>query len=257
MATQGDEMLVGERAEPVLSIGPSLSDQAYRALRKMITGGQLQRGERITERALGEQLGVSATPIREAFRRLEHERLIERLDGRNVTVVNPTGEDLEKLNLIQSALRGLAARLAAQSATDEELQRIRAVYEESRAPVSRVTRPDPLQRVANTQSFHDLIDLAAHSPVLVDMISTTTAFDLGERVQPVETLRERYPAGVGLDEHHAILAAITARDGECAEQLMRTHISRTGVFFLGLRTSQDVASASSDVDAAVPTVKGT
>ena len=225
---------------PQLSTGPSLSDQAYRALREMIVDGKLAAGERITERALGDLLGVSPTPIREAFRRLEHERLIERLDGRTVTVAAPSHDDLRKVNLIQAALRGVAARLAAEAGTDAELAAIRAAHERSRHRL-RAAETSAAGPIATTRGLHELIDRAAHSPLLSDMIATATAFDLAERIRAVETLREHYPT-TGLDEHDEIVSAILARDGESAEQLMRAHLTRTGDFFLALRTGTAVAS---------------
>lgn len=231
-------MTVDRSTSDMLVTSPSLSDQAYRAIRRMITDGDIHWGERITERALGERLGVSATPVREAFRRLEHERLIERRDGRNVTVVDPEASDLAKLNAIQAALRGVAARLAAEHASDEELDAIRESYELSRTQRESAD-PSPRKRISVTRQFHGLIDSAAHSAVLLDMIATTTAFDLNERVRAVETLKERYPAGIGLDEHHEILTALLARDGEKAERLMRAHLTRTGAFFTALREVVD------------------
>jgi DNA-binding GntR family transcriptional regulator len=222
-------------ATPQLVTGPSLADQAYWAVREMITTGALRRGQRITERALGDQLGVSATPIREAFRRLEHERLIERLDGRSVTVSDPSHEDLAARNLIQAALRGVAARLAATAATDQELAEIQAAYAESRNPRAARTRAAVGDRIVTTRQFHELIDRAAHSPLLVDMIATAAAFDLEERVRAAETLGHDYPAELGLDEHGELLDALVARNADRAEKLMRAHIERTGALFLSVR----------------------
>jgi DNA-binding GntR family transcriptional regulator len=216
-----------------LSTGPTLSDQAYSALRQMIVDGRLSAGERVTERALGGLLGVSPTPIREALRRLEQERLIERRDKRDVRVASPSPVDLRKLNLIQAALRGVAARLAAEYGTDEELAAILAAQQRSQDPVRR-TKASPSAQVATTRGLHELIDRAAHNAVLSDMIATTTAFDLAERVRAAETLRRDYPA-TGIDEHAEIVDALVARDGERAEHLMRAHLIRTGEFFLTLR----------------------
>lgn len=232
MAAESSE--AGETRSPMLTAGPSLGDQAYRVLRRMITDGELEWGQRITERALGERLGVSATPVREAFRRLEHERLIERVDRRTVSVVSPSDEDLARLNLIQAALRGVAARLAAESATDEELAEIRRAHEETLADRDVKTPATPAERVSRTRRLHAVIDRAAHSDVLLDMIATATAFDLSERVQAAETLRKRYPLQ-GYEEHGDIVAAILQRDGDKAERLMRAHITRTSDFFTELR----------------------
>jgi DNA-binding GntR family transcriptional regulator len=226
--------------EAQLSTGPTLSDQAHSALRQMIVDGRLSAGERITERALGDLLGVSPTPIREALRRLEQERLIERPDKRNVRVAAPGLEDLRKLNLIQAALRGVAARLAAEQGTDEELAAILVAQQRSQDPVRR-SKASPTAQVATTRGLHELIDRAAHSDLLSDMIGTTTAFDLAERVRVAESLRQNYPS-TGIDEHAKIVDALVARDGERAEQLMRAHLIRTGDFFLGLReAARDVA----------------
>jgi DNA-binding GntR family transcriptional regulator len=225
-----------------LHTGPSLSNQAYRAVRRMIVDGTLAPGERVTERSLGDALGVSPTPVREAFRRLEQERLIERRDGRIVTVAAPGIDDLRKLNLIQAALRGVAARLAAEGGTDDEFAAIRATHGRSQDP-SRRAKSSPSARIATTRGLHELIDRAAHSALLSDMIATTTAFDIAERVRAAETLRERYPT-TGLEEHAAIVEAITARHGERAENLMRAHLTRTGEFFLALRSRNGTTSTA-------------
>src|ERR1700730_2568284 len=103
-----------------LTTGPTLSDQAYRALREDITTGALQPGQRLTERSLAEHLGVSPTPVREALQRLEHERLIERDAVRAIRVADPSVARLHELSLIEAALRGVAARLAAERATAAE-----------------------------------------------------------------------------------------------------------------------------------------
>jgi DNA-binding GntR family transcriptional regulator len=78
------------RQQRALSTGPTLADQAYRALREDIIEGRLQPGERITERQLAERLGVSPTPVREALGRLEHEQLIERSGMRRIQVAEPS-----------------------------------------------------------------------------------------------------------------------------------------------------------------------
>lgn len=215
-----------------LSTGPSLSEQAYQAVRQMIVDGTLTPGERLTERSLGGMLGVSPTPVREAFRRLEQERLIERRDSRTVTVAAPTEAQLRKLSLIQTALRGVAARLAAEGASDAELAEIAAASRRG-IDLSRRRAPAAAQ-VACARGLHELIDRAAHSQPLTDMIATTTAFGLAERVRAAQTLGEQYPAA-GLTEHERIVEALLARDGARAEELMRAHLGRSGEFFLSLR----------------------
>src|SRR5260370_40313115 len=117
-------MTYNAAGRPKLTTGPTLSDQAYRALREEITSGALQPGQRLTERSLAEHLGVSPTPVREALQRLEHERLIERDAVRAIRGADPSVARLHELSLIESALRGVAARLAAERAADHEGKRI-------------------------------------------------------------------------------------------------------------------------------------
>src|SRR5258707_3452918 len=119
---------------PKLTTGPTLSDQAYRALREDITTGTLRPGQRLTERSLAEHLGVSPTPVREALQRLEHERLIERDAVRAIRVADPSVARLRELSLIEVALRGVAARLAAERATASEVAAIVAAFDPAEAP---------------------------------------------------------------------------------------------------------------------------
>src|SRR5260221_4285671 len=161
-----------------LTTGPTLGDQAYQAIREAITSGDLAAGERTTERALARRLGVSPTPVREALQRLEHERLIRRPSTRGIEVAKPTEHELYELAIIEAALRGVAARLAAQASSDGELHEMEAVVAEAEELVAKhgrsVRREQVLRR---TRRFHALVDRAAHNPLLEGMIATATAFD--------------------------------------------------------------------------------
>ncbi len=212
-------------AQQPLTTGPSLADQAYSVLRGWVTSGELAPSESLTERGLATRLGVSPTPVREAISRLLHERLLVRVDGRRLRVAALSLRKLQEMSLIQAALRGVAARLAAESATEEELAEIVRVHEASLQP------PDPDEAtprlVDSAQSlrhdFHQLIVEASHSPSLIDMIATAGAFG--------RPLRERAQQAVGADEsirqaveeHQEIVDALCARDGRRAEALVREH----------------------------------
>jgi DNA-binding GntR family transcriptional regulator len=204
-----------------LSTGPTLADQAYRALREDIIEGRLRPGERVTERQLAERLGVSPTPVREALGRLEHEHLIERSGTRRIQIAEPSHTRLYELTLVEAALRGVAARLAAENATAAEI----AAMEKVHASFTDVQLA-PKRALALTRELHRLIDAASHNPTLVSMIATATAFDWQFRL---ESVRDIFGVDRGrvLDrhrEHGAIVEAIRARDGARAEDLMRTHI---------------------------------
>jgi DNA-binding GntR family transcriptional regulator len=215
-----------EQPSVKLTTAPTLADQAYVVLRREISEGGFTAGQRMTERGLAAQLGVSPTPVREAIRRLEHERLLERLDGRTLTVAQPSIHRLFELNLIEAALAGVAARLAAESATDRELAEIRGVHERaSRSIPAARNEEDGIEVLRLARQMHQLVYEASHNPQLIDMIATAGAFDWRIRVESVRRLGETYPSKTGLDHHSAIVDALEARDSALAESLMREHVT--------------------------------
>jgi DNA-binding GntR family transcriptional regulator len=209
----------------LLITAPSLADQAYAVLRDMITSGELASGERLTERGLAAHLGVSPTPVREAISRLTHDQLLVRVDGRTLQVAAPSLHRLREMSLIQAALRGVAARIAAESATEEELAEIERVHVASRKQPRRRGsngKPENLRH-----KFHELIVEASHNPSLIHMHATAEAFGrpLRDRAQRSKDVAAAVAESINqaVDEHDAILAALRARDGDRADALMREH----------------------------------
>jgi DNA-binding GntR family transcriptional regulator len=220
-----------------LTTGPTLSDQAYRALREEITTGELKPGQKLTERALAEYLGVSPTPVREALQRLEHERLIERDSVRLIRVADPSVARLYELTLIESALRGVAARLAAERATDQEVQRILEACDQAEALADGADWTESRVRdtLEATRRFHRLVDKAAHTETLTDMISTATAFDWAFRLRwSVESHPDLASLDHSLEQHRTVAAAIQARDGNAAEEAMRRHSAARASAYLDI-----------------------
>src|ERR1700722_6279752 len=98
--------------QPSLFRANQLAGQAYRGSREGIATGLFSAGERVTERGLAARLNVSATPVREALRRLEQEGLIERVSARQLRVVDHSSGTLRELLLAGAVLRALEARFA-------------------------------------------------------------------------------------------------------------------------------------------------
>jgi DNA-binding GntR family transcriptional regulator len=209
--------------------GARLSDKAYHELHRMIVDGELAPGERLTERALAERLEISPTPIREALQRLEQEWLIERPGPRTVVVAGANRRHVRELRVLEAALRGVAARLAVENATEKELDELAAVHAEAlRVTRSRQGRASVVAQVLElTRRFHAMIDVASHNPVVVKMIATTTAFDFVTRVERIKRLGKDYPTA-WVVEHAEIIDALRARDADRAEQLVRSHVLHTG-----------------------------
>ena len=207
----------------------TLGEQAYFAIRRAITSGTLQPGDPITERDLASRLHVSATPIREALRQLEQEGLVLRTPNREVTVSDMPTASVTEMFLLLAALRGVAARLAAEKITDAELAEIRALLQQNEEVLE--TGPAELE-LELADRFHALVDQASRNLTLMKFLGTIMAFDPLDRL---ESLPNRQRARERLEEHKQIAAALADRNRDGAEALMRSHELRAGqLIFRGL-----------------------
>jgi DNA-binding GntR family transcriptional regulator len=221
---------------PLKAIAPSaaLADQAFQAIRDAITAGRLGAGESVTERSLAEFLNVSPTPVREALRQLEHEGLIERR-GRDRRVAVLADIAYAEMALIQAALRGVSARIAAERATDEQITRMR----ETLAAAEELRRTAPRKSAAaGFREFHAAIEAVAQGQLLTSFLATTDAFDDAYRVRALAAQKAVDPKALDrrVNQHRRILEAIEARDADLAETLMRQHtldVNRTYFTYAG------------------------
>ena len=196
----------------------TVQKDAYTLILEAIEAGVYQPGNRLVESELAEHLGVSRTPVREALQRLETQSMLRR-DGRSLIVASLDHNQLSELYAVRTELEGLAARLAARHATDEELRVLRRMVVEDRALVG----GDPRQLSHANKRFHRQIHLASHNRFLVQQL------DLVHRsmaLMATTSLAAKGRDGVAIDEHESIVAAIEARDGEVAYAALKNHISR-------------------------------
>jgi len=191
---------------------------AYALIVEAIEAGTYQPGDRLVESELAERLGVSRTPVREALQRLETQAMLTR-DGRSLIVSSLDHNQLAELYAVRTELEGLAARLAARHATDEEVRVLRGMVDDDMALVG----GDPRALARANKRFHRQIHLASHNRFLVQQL------DLVHRSMALMANTTFAAEGrdvAGLAEHAAIVAAIEARDGDAACSALRTHISR-------------------------------
>jgi DNA-binding GntR family transcriptional regulator len=199
---------------------PRLADQVYEQIRGHIIEGALPPGTRLIEHRLTESFGISRTPLREALRRLEQDRLIERLDGGGLRVTELTLDELRELMGIRAVLEGYCARLAANRITEAELAELLAAHEEAAEAIA----AEDIQRLvgANTR-FHDGIDRASRSPRCIGMINDIRGWVLRFRV---DALSDEMTRTRSFNEHAEILDALREHNPERVEQLVREHIGR-------------------------------
>ena len=139
----------------------SAQKDAYSLLIEAIDMGEFRPGDRLVESDLAERFGVSRTPIREALQRLETQQLLSR-DGRSLIVASLDHNQLAELYVVRAELEGLAARLAAKHASDEEVRVLRDMVEEDRSLLN-----DPAALARANRRFHRQLHLASHNRFLV------------------------------------------------------------------------------------------
>jgi DNA-binding GntR family transcriptional regulator len=199
-----------------MSVVKNSQKDAYDLILDAIDVGIYRPGDRLVESELAERFGVSRTPIREALQRLETQSLLAR-DGRSLIIASLDHNQLAELYVVRAELEGLAARLAAQHATVEE---IRVLQDMVAADRQLIHQPSALARA--NRRFHKQIHLASHNRFLVQQL------DLVHRSMALLATSSLAVEGRGkaaLAEHAAIVEAIEARDGAAAEAALKTHIS--------------------------------
>ena len=197
----------------------SLATQVFEKLEEDIITGVYPRGEILTELKLVEQLGVSRTPIREALRRLEQERLIAE-SGKGSVVLGITMEDLVDIMEIRQRVEGLAAYHATKNLTDEgrkELQQISQLQDFyfEKGDAENLRKMD--------DKFHDAIYQLSKRPVLRDSL-----IPLHRKTQRYRriSIEDKARQSRSIQEHKAICNAILSGDAELAEKLITEHIER-------------------------------
>lgn len=192
------------------------SEQAYERLRRAIIDGEFQPGARLTEVAVAASLGISRTPVREAFARLVKDGLLRNSRGAGIEVMDPTLE-LVDIYHIREAIEGCAARLAAMRASDEEIADIIRRAEASRM----ADAADVETRSRLNLEFHMAIAMAAHAPRVERLVS-----DYRDLFASPRTLRHYSSSKTRavIDDHARIAAAIAARDPTAAEAAVRDHL---------------------------------
>jgi len=204
----------------------SLADQVFEKLEDDIVYGVYKRGEILTELKLAETLGVSRTPIREALRRLEQERLIED-SGKGSLVLGITREDLMDIMDIRQRIEGLASLYAAKNITQEGIEQLNHLtdlqeFYHAKGDISRLQEVD--------DDFHVTIYHLSRRNVIIDtLIPLHRKTRLYRKISMEDT--ERSPQT--LKEHYEIAQAIIKGDAALAKELTKKHIENAKIHMMG------------------------
>ena len=196
----------------------TLPEAAAERLRTLIIEGELAPGTKLNERELSERLGVSRTPLREAFRMLAADGLLVQLPNRGAQVVAMSPADVRDAFEVMAALEGLAGELAAARITDDEVDGLRALQAEMDAAHAAQDLP-AYYRV--NREIHDRLNAIAANPVLANAYRALNArlHSLRFRSNLNQAKWDRAVA-----EHRSMIAALAARDGAALRDLLIRHV---------------------------------
>jgi DNA-binding GntR family transcriptional regulator len=196
-----------------------LRDRIAQMVRESIIDGKIRPGERLAEPDLASRLGVSRTPLREALLQLDSEGFVVVTPRRGAVVSELSIDDARETYIVKGALESLAARLACENITDEELECLGDIHERMTRFATARTRDN--RRILQLNSeFHTTICSASRMEKLNQYI----------RILRSQALRYNYiylsvlsHISLSIREHARILEALSRRDGEAAERLVRAH----------------------------------
>lgn len=213
-----------------------LREVVFETLREAIIKGDLAPGERLMEVQVAEELGVSRTPVREAIRKLELDGLVIMVPRKGAYVADISMRDLSDVFEVRRALEGLAAELAADRATDEEIEELERM-------LVRISESIEENRVRDTveldTQFHEMLYAASRNERLRGILS-----QLREQIHRFRLQSWTRPgrARVALEEHRGIVEAVAERNPELAKKRATEHIDSAENVFMGDPRSEEQAN---------------
>jgi len=196
----------------------ALHDTLVSHLRDMIIEGDLSPGTRLHEGQLGEQLGVSRTPLREAIKYLASEGLVELVPSRGAVVKRFSAKDVHDMLTVLQTLEELAGKLACEAASDAGIAEVRALHDEM---VQRYKAGDRLQYYKLNQQIHSAIVQLAANAALADMHAV-----LQTRLKRIRFIGHEGPEkwADAVAEHEEMIVALEARDKAKLSEVLGRHL---------------------------------
>jgi DNA-binding GntR family transcriptional regulator len=207
----------------IVSMGPAvtLSERVFEQIRGAIERGDIAAGSKISEPELARRFGVSRGPLREAIGRLEACGLVERRPNIGARVVTLSSEGLLEIFQVREALESMAARLAAEHMTDEEIAGLRELLDQHGRQIEEDSGQAYFQKVGDLD-FHYRIVQGSRNSQLIKLLCNDLYHLM--RLYRYQFGMQSRRAPRAFVEHRMIVDAIEQRDGEMAELLMRHHI---------------------------------
>ena len=227
--TQTDEVRSTPLALTLVPINASASlrDQAYARLRQAIADADIYHSReeiRLDEKELTEALGVSRTPVREAMTLLEQEGFLRTVPRRGIYIQRKTKKEIVDMIHMWAALESMAARLATQRASDQDIANLRRMFDDFRD----ATPAEHINEYSEANiAFHQSIVELSQSQILMD-----TMKNLFVHVRAIRkvTISQSDRASRSIVDHMRIIEALEQRDTERVESLVRRHSLELAAF---------------------------
>ncbi len=196
----------------------SLRGRVFSKVREDILSGKYKENDELKEIAIGEELGVSRTPVREAFRQLELEGLIKIIPNKGAYVTGITTEDVKDIYMIRSRLEGLCAAWACGHITKEQIEEMEeniylAKFHAERGHFEQMSELD--------SRFHEIMYEACNSKMLENLLRDFHQYVQRVRKKTLSTVERSLASN---SEHQAIMEAIRDNNPEKADELATLHI---------------------------------
>lgn len=222
-------------------VRPQLSDEASAYVRGLIMSGELRPGTSVRPETIGEALGISTTPAREALQALRVEGFLDLVPRRGFLVAPLTGKDIRDLFQVQALIAGELAARAAANATEAQIDELDALHHELIAAARR-NNHELLEE--KNHDFHRQINLMADSRKIIWALSLITRYVPRQFYSSIHG----WPQAT-VEDHGRLLEGIRAKDPEATRTAMTEHIAHAGEL-LAAHFDERVAAAQEEKDGA-------
>ncbi len=198
----------------------TLEVQAYELMRERIITGEWPQGTHLKDAEIAAPLGISATPVREALRKLSSEGLVETVPYRGTFVVSLSADQVRDISSVRLGLELMAIEAGLSLGSELEFDRMEAAVEDFDRALAQDDLPALLE---SDMAFHSLLVSCSHNAILEELYR-----QLAGRLQMLMAIADmRGRLAYGNEEHREILRALYARDVEAANSAVHKHLLET------------------------------